>query len=181
MRKAAAGALLLLAAVSVWRGAEPQPPRPRVSHSVPQQASGEWYSVLSRLDSCRNRLLSGRDSRALADCYASGSPAESADRSALAQLIARQVEFGRLPLSVLAIAFVDRRWSSAGEFVRLRVRDRLGDNQVSVAGKERRLPSRPPTEWEVTLWRGEAAAEWRWYEVRRARPRTPAPASGAAR
>ena len=182
-RNALLGAVLGLAAANVWLGhSDWTPPTPAVSSSATASAAevvGSWRAELGRLDACRNRLLSGRDGSAL-ECYAPDSPAEAADRRALDELIQREVEFARLPLEIISADVIDKRWSDSGEFVRLFVRDELDSNQVRVDGQQVSLPSRPPAEWEVTLWREGPERQWRWYEVRPAQQRTPARAWGAA-
>ena len=187
-RNAAVGVALALAAVSIWLGRELPTGAPTADPSLPAASTAanatlelkEWRVELARLDACRNRLLSGRDGRALDGCYAPDSPAAAADRAALAELVTREVEFTRLPLRILNVEVMDKRWSAAGEFVRLLVEDELDANQVRVDGESISLPSRPRAEWEVTLWRQDRESQWQWYEVRPELPRKPGPASDAA-
>ena len=179
-RNAILSAVLVAAAWAVWpqQGQAP-PPGARATRVTP--AADPWQPVISRLDECRLRLLAGRDRLAVEDCYAPDSPARTADTAALEALLSRGVEFSALPIEVVSVALIDRRWSDGGEFVRLAVVDRLAENSVRVDGRGVTLPGRGESRWEVTLWRAAATGAWTWYEVSAAQRRTPAPASAAAR
>lgn len=142
---------------------QPAAPRPPVETT----ADVQWLSVLRDLDGCRQELFRSQVRDLLSKCDVPGSAAWRADSRALDRLISQQVRIAAVPLELISAEVQARRWSEQNEYVQLLVRDRLAENEVSIADAQLKIAARDVAEWSVTLRRGKSAAEWRYFEIKR--------------
>lgn len=163
-------ACVAAAIVQVSRGN--QSPETKLPAAVPtataqREAADDWRTVLHSLDECRQELFRSRLRNLLSRCDAPGSAAWRSDDRALQRAIAQDVLIESLPLRLIAVEPLARRWSDANEYVQLLVRDRLDANAITVAAQQLQLPARAEAEWLVTLRRSRPAGDWRYFEIKR--------------
>ena len=157
-------------AATVWllaSGAMPNAARPAAAptSSWSRSNSGiDWKSEVTRLDRCRQRLLVLRSNGGAEACFVLGSPAELAERTSIAALIAHGIELPALPLRVSSAALDSRRWSEAGEFAQLSVVDERLEFTALVSGSPIPLAARSARAWVVTLFRADPKDAWRYFE-----------------